>query len=102
MWIFLNNAFLSIVAHRDKPDLLLVRARAEGDIKRTFPDSEIWEDPVADYRYRAELPRPEVAAAIAERVSGIEYDNFKGSVQEADRHDAYLHVWSAMIGFQEK
>ncbi len=98
MWIFLNNAFLSIVAHRDKPDLLLVRARAEGDIERTFPDAETC--PVADYRYRAELPRQEVATAIAERVSGIDYDNFKGSVQETDRHDAYLHVWSAMFSFQ--
>lgn len=37
MWICLNDAFLSIVAHRDKPGVLLVRARRPGDIERTFP-----------------------------------------------------------------
>lgn len=32
MWIFLPNASLSIVEHRERPDLLKIRARAKGDI----------------------------------------------------------------------
>ena len=38
MWIFLSDSFLSIVAHRDKPGVLLVRARRAGDIEAVFPD----------------------------------------------------------------
>ena len=36
MWVFLSDAFLSIVAHRDDPDALLVRARRQGDIECVF------------------------------------------------------------------
>ena len=33
MWIFMNDSMLSIVAHKDKPEHLLVRSRIEGDIE---------------------------------------------------------------------
>lgn len=36
MWIFTPKAFLSIVAHRGKPDYLLVRARLPGDIENVL------------------------------------------------------------------
>ena len=39
MWIFQNDSFLSIVAHRDKPGMLLVRARKAGDIEAVFPEA---------------------------------------------------------------
>ena len=38
----------------------------------------------------------EVALALAERVRGIGYPNFKDSVRERSRHDAYMDVWSVM------
>lgn len=47
MWVFLNNSFLSIVAHRDKPDVLIVRARRAGDIEAIFPQAATWQDPEA-------------------------------------------------------
>ena len=101
MWVFLSNSFLSIVAHRDKPDTLLVRARRAGDIEATFPQAATWEDRQADYRYRAEVPTEEVADALAKAAAGIHYPNFKNSVADPDRHRAYLNVWSAMAGLQE-
>ena len=36
MWIFFNNAFLSIVENRDNKFELLVRARVKGDIQKIF------------------------------------------------------------------
>ncbi len=33
MWVPLNDVFHSIVAHRGKPDTLLVRARSARDIE---------------------------------------------------------------------
>jgi len=69
MWIFLNNAFLSIVDKGGDGSTLLVRAR---------------------------IDRETVALAMAEVVKGIRYSNFKDSVRERSRHDAYMDVWSAM------
>jgi hypothetical protein len=101
MWIFLSDSFLSVVAHkRDQPDMLLVRARVSGDIERVFPDADVSETPTADYRFRAVLPRGEVAGALAGTVLTIDYDNFKNSVTEHDRHDAYFGCWRSMHDFQ--
>lgn len=98
MWIYLNDAFLSIVAHRNERDCLLVRARVRGDIERVFPGATSQETRAADYRFRAVIDRQVVADAIAGRLLEIGYDNFKGSVAARDRHDAYLRVWSTTIG----
>lgn len=100
MWVFLNDAFLSIVAHRDRPGQLLVRARHAGDIEAVFPNAEVTKTPRADYRYRATLPAGDVSEVLAERVMDIDYPNFKNSVQEPDRHIFYADVWSVMRDFQ--
>lgn len=100
MWIFLNKAFLSIVAHRDKPDRLLVRARRAGDIEAVFPYVDTWEDTHADYRFRAEIAREEVSGALAMAATEIDYDNFKGSVKDHELHDSYLKVWGIMSKLQ--
>lgn len=102
MWIFLNDAFLSVVldTHSVEGDLL-VRARRREDIERTFPAAKIQRTPSRDYGWRTTLPRQIVAAAIASAVSTIDYGNFKESVQEGDRHDAYMRVWSTMIPFKK-
>ncbi len=102
MWIFLNDAFLSVVAHRHQPNALLVRARVAGDLERVFPGVDVAMTPSADYRYRATVSREEVARVLAEQVAGIGYDNFKNSVTQHDRHDAYFRCWSAMNELQRE
>jgi hypothetical protein len=99
-WIFLNNAFLSIVTDPQNQGNLLVRARAKGDIEAVFPESKPWKTPARDYAYRATLPKMQVAQAIGRRILGIDYGNFKNSVPENDRHTAYARCWSAMFSFQ--
>lgn len=101
MWIFLNCAMLSIVAHRNEPNKLLVRARDQGDIERVFPGAQTWEDEQADYRYRAVIPRDQVARAIGECAAGIAYPNFKASVRDDERHDWYMDVWNAGHRYQQ-
>lgn len=101
MWIMLNNAFLSIVAHRDQPDNLCVRARVAGDIEAVFPGAEVTHTPNADYAYRSVLSRALVAQDIAINIRhAINYDNFKNSVSDNDRHEAYLRCWGAMRDLQ--
>ncbi|MCH8078089.1 MAG: hypothetical protein IIC64_19970 [SAR324 cluster bacterium] len=97
MWIFQNDSFLSIVALRDKPGVLLVRARKAGDIEAVFPQAKSREGEGADYRFRADVPAEEVAEAMAERIRAIDYGNFKDSVKDGPRHDAYFNVWEVMV-----
>lgn len=100
MWLCLNSAFISVVASRDTPDLLLVRARVRGHIENVFPTAKTFIDADADYRYRAFIDRTAVAKVVADRLLAIDYDNFKDSVDDDQLHVAYLQVWSAMKKLQ--
>ena len=93
MWIFLSDAFLSVVADRDEPSgpRLLVRARREGDVTTT---------PAADYRYRAWLPRERVAAVLMQQVETLAYASFKSSIRDHAYHDAAMGAWSVMHRYQ--
>lgn len=101
MWIFLNDAFYSIVDYTNgQGPNLVVRARFKGDINRTFPDVEEIHLPGRDYAWRAEIPRDLVAKAMHDAVMDINYKNFKDSVEEDYRHDAYADVWHCMYRAQ--
>ena len=96
MWIFMNDSCLSIVRHTDKSDTLLVRARMAGDIEAVFPGAKVRVGEGNDYRYRADVPTQAVSQAIASRIDAIDYPNFKGSVRDTSRHNAYMRVWETM------
>lgn len=96
MWIFLTDAFLSIVNKGGDGTTLLVRARRAGDIERVFPGAEVIEGVGSDYRYRARIDRDSVAQRLAEQVRGIRYANFKATVKDSRRGHAYLDVWDVM------
>jgi hypothetical protein len=101
MWIFTNEAFLSIVADANS-DQLLVRARIAGDIERTFPGFKVTEGGGTDYRFRAWVDRETVAATLYQEAMNISYGNFKGSVVDDERHEAYLKVWEQMLRYQRQ
>ncbi len=104
MWLFLNNAFLSIVApdtkkFKVKGDVLIVRARIKGDIERVFPKANVTSSKKTDYQFRAVVKRDAVATAIAKFIlTDLDYTNFKDSIPKNDgkRHSAYLQIWSVM------
>jgi hypothetical protein len=103
MWVFLNNAMVSIVAHRTKPDHLLCRARIRGDLQRVFPGHRVTRTPDADYLYRCVVSRTEVALELSAAVAAIEYPNFKGSIPASEppqRARAYHRAWDAMMDAQ--
>jgi hypothetical protein len=110
MWIFLNNSFLSVIDPKAKytggggpvSSTLLVRSRIKGDIEAVFPKAIVTETPDRDYRFRASIPREKVAEAMLDAVNGIDYSNFKGSVPDKARHDAYAGVWGVMHREQER
>lgn len=105
MWIFLKNSFLSIVVPSasdliGRGDVLLVRARAKGDIEAVFPGAEVTSPPDHDYSFRAFIDRSQVASEMASLVNEIDAPNFKNSVKEGDRAIAYQRVWAVMNEFQ--
>lgn len=104
MWIFLNDAFLSVVAHDQRPDHLHVRGRLPGDIERTFPGVPVTETPTADYRFRADIPRATVARVLADRIEGIDYPNYKNSIAYSDsvRRKTSGAVWQVMADAQRR
>ena len=101
MWIVLSEAYLSIVADPKHPSQLLVRARLPKDINRVFPKAQLFTKPNYDYKYRALVDREEVAKAIAEQLRSIEYTNFKDTVKDGPRHEAYFNIWHDMYAIQE-
>src|SRR4051812_38801979 len=100
MWICLNDAFLSIVAHYDDPDKLLVRARVKGHIEAVFPGYKVYTRAGSDYLYRADVLRDAVAQVMRERIMNIDYTNFKDSVKDHKLHDAYAGFWTIMNRLQ--
>jgi len=100
MWLCTSNSFLSVVADRDNPNRLLVRARVAGHIEHVFPAAKVFTDSQADYLYRAFIQREVVAQAVAANISKIDYDNFKDSVQDRVLHNAYMNVWGVMEKIQ--
>lgn len=96
MWVFLSDAFLSIVADRADPSRLLVRGRLEGDIERVFPRATVQETPQADYRFRAYIARGIVARVLVERILEIDYPNFKATLSDRRRILPYHDVWETM------
>lgn len=100
MWISLSDAFLSVVAIPNQPELLKVRARRKGDIEQVFPNAVVERTPGRDYLYRTEMPRNVVSSVIAGSLEAIDYDNFKNSVKDDRLHSAYSSVWATMSKLQ--
>lgn len=103
MWLVLNNSFVSIVEHRDDPNLLIVRARFAGDAARFLgaPLSREKETPAADYRFRITAKRESVEKAVLRAVRGVKYPNFKDSIAETWRKGLAMRVWSIFYAAQQ-
>ena len=102
MWIFLSSSFISVVQKPGDTDTLTVRARIKGDIENVFPDAKVEANKGTDYKFRSRVPREAVAKALHDQVMAVKYSNFKSSVKNTKRHNAYMNVWSAMYGVQAR
>lgn len=95
-----------MVADREDPERVLVRARAREDIealRAQIPELDPTADAGADYKWRAFVPRRDWERAAAELVAAIDYDNFKNAVadrQGADRSHRYHEIWDVMHRLQ--
>lgn len=111
MWLLTPFGFFSVVRKpRDVAEgRLTIRSRVRADLEALretcLPGmGEIVEGAGTDYRYRARVPRAELGLAMANLVSGIDYENFKDEVkhrQGSSRAQAYAEVWGVLAGLRE-
>ena len=99
--MFSQRGFLSIVECKNNPDLLLVRARAKGDIEAYWPTAYVREGEGTDYRFRSYIPRDQVANRLAKIVREINYPDFKASLRDRKRIPWYSRVWANMSAMQD-
>lgn len=96
MYVFTENAFLSIIAHERDERLLEVRAQYKGDIEATFPEAEVAYTPDNEYPYSTSVSRDRVAERIALRVKHIGYRRFNPNSDEPWRQAVYQDVESVL------
>ena len=102
MWIYLTEGAFSIVAHRDKPRHLLVRSRHPEAIERAFPYAAQYYITDADYPYRADILRSDVAEFISQRMVLMQYDNFKNTVDDMEYSKLLKATWNVGYRWGEK
>lgn len=108
MWIFTTFGFFSIV-QKPGDDRLTVRARARTDLdalrSQYLPAlSETIEGAGTDYRYRATVPRADLAQAMSRIVTDVTYSNFKSEVARGAGHGRerlYHRVWDVMYTLRD-
>ncbi|UJP65462.1 hypothetical protein [Mongoliitalea daihaiensis] len=103
MWIASTDGFISIVQHRELPDMLMVRARVQKDLLSLFSSEQIVEILDADYRFRVLVPKKEMAAIVAQKILDLDYPNFKSKVarvpSQKDKLAAYHEIWGVMWSY---
>jgi hypothetical protein len=99
MWVFTSTGMLSVVAHRELANYVLVRARSPIHIREMFPYAAVDETPNADYPFRTVISRELFANVIADYSLNISYDNFKNSIEENNFHDRCIEIWAIMLRY---
>jgi hypothetical protein len=110
MWLVTTFGFYSVVekAWDHERGTLTVRARAREDLDalraKYLPElGEVAEDESADYRFRAQAPREQVALAFAQALRDLDYDNFQEAIsrrQGYGRERIYHDAWQAFLAIQ--
>jgi len=111
MWLVTKVGFFSVVAHRDDPDLMLVRGRSDEDLaqlhafaaERRIPLPDVLPTPTADYCCRLFVTRRDWETLAAALAAAIDYPNFKEAVHgDPERDTAYMQMWAVMRRFQRQ
>lgn len=109
MWIYTPEGFVSIVAHRDDPAQLMVRARARRHLEALIARlpapwnaAEIAELTPADYPVRTTVPRAAIAAYLTDfAMNRLVYDDFKSQLKDPHEKGIATRVWSALHGLED-
>lgn len=101
MWLFLSDAYFSIVSKDCARDEVLVRARRKGDIEKVFPGAKVREGIATDYQFRAAVKRDDLSKALAGEVARVTYSNFKDSITDPTLHEVASRVWANVLALEK-
>ena len=77
MWLYTTIGFFSVVAHREDPDTILIRARVREDLdslrRRHLPDLEIAPTANGPYAFEALVSRDEWEHAAQQLARAVDY-----------------------------
>ena len=100
MWMFTTQGFVSVVAHSEIPDTLLVRARDRDSLLSLVEatGATLKHTSSNDYPYRIEVLRAAYGAWLVDQVSNLDYTNYKAHMwsERPEFGDALHDVWVAM------
>ncbi len=108
MWLLTPRGFYSVVANRDDPETVLVRARAREDLEALQDVVEgisVTETLHRDYRWRSVVTRTACSVGLVLMAAEIDYGNFKAEVerrQGRERADLYHDVWETLLALQRR
>jgi len=103
MWLYFDDAFVSVVTHREDANVVLVRSRWKAHINKLFPKAVVKYLPKADYPYRAEILKKDFSAMLARKTEEMLYTNFKYALKEKspDLYEAALLVYEDTLWGRE-
>lgn len=93
MWIFTRKGFVSAVLHKDDPETMVVRARAQEHLEALFPTVNIISLKRADYPHRVHIPREDFIMWATLQAEDIDYPDFKSSLEDHDYHHVCSKIW---------
>lgn len=113
MWIICDAGFFNIICQDDDDEkgLLTVKARSREDLQEFqiwfgigWPEIEIEESPITDYRFRLKAPRFLVKDVIKRMTDKIDYPKTKPKLAERhpERGEIYLNVWGDLLRIQHE
>jgi hypothetical protein len=101
MWLFTSEGFVSVVAHNEEPDSLLVRARDEDSLLSLVEatGATLRHTPSNDYPYRIEVLRTAYSVWVANQILELDYINYKAHMwSERPEFGQALHdVYASML-----
>jgi len=105
MWVFTNIGFFSVVEVNGDHTRVVVHARAKDHLKKlqklaSHKAIPIHEDEGTDYAYRVYMTKEKWKEVLGKLADGIDYTNFKDSVEEGPYHNALFDVWRVMLMYQ--
>ncbi len=93
-----RGGWISIVAHRYKPNHLMVRARVRDHITSMWPGAEVYTiEGSHDYQFRADILREEVAETMRAYTDKIVYEDYKDSISDSDFYEALVAIWTVLV-----
>lgn len=101
MWIFTQDAYLTISQDENQRERFMIRARVAGDIEKLFPKAQVIRMDDADFLFRAFIPKRRVIEVLSRAIGNIEYTSFKGGVKDKCRAWYYAQVWAIMAAMQD-